>query len=100
MLTQVASPFDLLTDDPTERSLMKLKADLLILLTMDYDGGEEGLARFAKDNQITREEARSILTGELSALSLDLLATCLFRKGWYLKRQLVSEKQLDMQFTC
>lgn len=100
MLTQVTSPFDLLTDDPTERSLMKLKADLLILLTMDYDGGEEGLARFAKDNQITRDEARAVLTGELSALSLDFLATCLFRKGWYLKRQLVSEKQLDMQFTC
>jgi len=100
MLTQVASPYDLLTDDPIERNLMKLKADYLILLTMDYDGGEGGLARFAGELQITRQEARAILTGELSALSLDLLATCLFRKGWYMKRQLVSEKQMDMQLTC
>lgn len=96
---KVASPFDVLTDNHIERKVLKLKADFLILLTMDYGGEENGVAHFAQDHQITLDEARAMLTGQLSELSLDLLMTCLFRKGYDMTRQLVHPSLMNMQLS-
>lgn len=99
MLTQVATPFDFLSEDPVERKVLQLKADYLILLTMDYDGGENGIARFARENEITEKEARAMLGGDLSGVSMDLLLSCLFRKGYSMTRQIVHCDMMNLQLS-
>ncbi|WP_065647708.1 hypothetical protein [Pantoea eucrina] len=99
MLTQVATPFDFLAEDPVERKVLQLKADYLILLTMDYDGGANGLSRFARELEITEDQARAMLTGDLGAINMDLLLSCLFRKGYSMTRQLVHSDMMNMQLS-
>lgn len=97
MIQQTTSAFSLFTDDHAERSILQVKADLLILLTMDYAGGKEGLKHFALDNNITIEQARAMLTGQLNELNIDLLLTCLHRKGYELTRHMVHDGLLNMR---
>lgn len=99
MLNKRATPFEILADDTVEQKLLKLKADFLILLTMDYNGGANGVERFALELDITTQQARHILGGQLSELPLDLLFTCLFRKGFDLSRHLVHEGLMNLQLT-
>lgn len=97
MLTQAADPFALLTEDPIERKILRIKNDFLVLLVADYDGGEDGVKDFAATNKLTEEQAIQMLTGQLSELTIDLLLSCIMRKGFDLSRSLVHESLMNLQ---